>query len=220
MTSYFCLSSSSSSCTNSYGVNIARFFNPQELKISGFSSYLHPVLGGDRLLAIGREADEETGRVTGFQITLFDVTDLNNTSVLQRYTLEDQWSSSSAENDHMAFRYLPESNLLLIPLSIRGRGDKRDPFDGFTVYSVDPNGMEPIQPRFSVSMVEDPSSIRYGCWYDAYLPARTLVFKGNATFVKGHSSVSYTLGDTQTQRWYHNFDDGRDKTTGCFSYWR
>lgn len=211
-----------SSCflTNILHTN-ARLSNLQELKISGFSSYLHPVLGGDRLLAIGREADEETGRVTGFQITLFDVSDLHNTSVLQRYTLEDRWSSSSAENDHMAFRYLPQSNLLLLPMSIRGYdSSKRDPFDGFTVYYVDPTGTEPIQPRFSVSMVDDPSSIRYGCWYDAYLPARTLVFQGNATFVKGHSSVSYTLGDTQTQRWYHNFDDGNDKTTGCFSYWR
>ena len=120
----------------------------------------------------------------------------------------------------MAFRYLPQSNLLLIPMSIRGYDNKRDPFDGFTVYYVDPTGTEPIRPRFSVSMVDDPSSIRYGCWYDAYLPARTLVFQGNATFVKGHSSVSYTLGDTQTQRWHHNFDDGKDKTTGCFSYWR
>ena len=193
--------------------------NPQELKITGFSSYLHPI-GDDRLLAIGREADEDTGRVTGFQITLFDVSDLNNTAVLQRYTLEEQWSSSSAENDHMAFRYLPQSDLLLIPLSIRGIYDKRDPFDGFTVYYVNPSGKEKIEPRFSVSMVEDPSFIRYGCWYDAYMPARTLVFRGNATFIKGHSSVSYTLGDSQTQRWYHNFDDGQDKTNGCSTYWR
>ena len=172
------------------------------------------------MLAIGREADEETGRVTGFQITLFDVSDLNNTLVLQRYTLEEQWSSSTAENDHLAFRYLPQSNLLLIPLSIRGMYDKRDPFDGFTVYYVNPSGTGKIEPRFSVSMVEDPSFIRYGCWYDAYMPARTLVFRGNATFIKGHSSVSYTLGGTQSQRWYHNFDDGLDKTSGCFSYWR
>ena len=34
-----------------------------ELKIPGYSAYLHPV-GGDRLLGVGQDADD-TGRVTG-----------------------------------------------------------------------------------------------------------------------------------------------------------
>jgi len=201
-----------------YTLDLSDPENPKltdELKISGFSSYLHPV-GDDRLLAIGREANEETGRVTGFQITLFDVADLTNTRVVQRYTIEDQWSSSLAERDHLAFRYLPLSKLLLIPLSIHGSGDKREPFDGFSVYYVDD---ETIEPRFSVSMVEEPNAIRYGCWYDAYMSARTLVFKGDATFIKGHSLVSYDLG-SQEQRWYHNLDEDRTEKDRCYYYWR
>ena len=202
-----------------YTIDLSDPENPvltDELKISGFSSYLHPV-DDDRLLAIGREADESTGRVTGFQITLFDVANLTDTRVLQRYTIEEQWSSSTAERDHLAFRYLPQSKLLLIPLSIRGVGDKREAFDGFSIYYVDDSK---IEPRFSVSMVENSNIIRYGCWYDAYMPARTLVFQGDATFIKGHSLVSYDLG-TQEQRWYHNLDEGRDEENNqCFYYWK
>ncbi|GIT77045.1 MAG: hypothetical protein Ct9H300mP31_15760 [Acidimicrobiaceae bacterium] len=41
-----------------------------ELKITGFSGYLHPV-GPDRVLGIGQEATDE-GRTTGTKVTLFE----------------------------------------------------------------------------------------------------------------------------------------------------
>ncbi|MFZ4517047.1 MAG: beta-propeller domain-containing protein, partial [Microthrixaceae bacterium] len=45
-----------------------------ELKIPGFSEYLHPV-GDGRLLGVGSDADPATGAVTGAKISLFDVSD-------------------------------------------------------------------------------------------------------------------------------------------------
>ena len=45
-----------------------------ELKIRGYSAYLHPV-GDDLLLGIGQDADDD-GRVVGAQASLFDVSDL------------------------------------------------------------------------------------------------------------------------------------------------
>ncbi|MEL7208403.1 MAG: beta-propeller domain-containing protein, partial [Actinomycetota bacterium] len=47
-----------------------------ELKIPGFSDYLHPV-GDDHLLGVGMDGDED-GRVEGAVISLFDVSDLTN----------------------------------------------------------------------------------------------------------------------------------------------
>ena len=45
-----------------------------ELKVTGFSSYLHPY--GDRyLLGIGYEADEDTGIVTGLKLSMFDISE-------------------------------------------------------------------------------------------------------------------------------------------------
>ena len=45
-----------------------------ELKIAGYSSYLHPI-GDDLLLGIGQDATEQ-GRTLGTQLSLFDVSDL------------------------------------------------------------------------------------------------------------------------------------------------
>ena len=184
-----------------------------ELKISGFSSYLHPV-GDTRLLAIGKEANETTGRVTGFQITLFDVSDLTNTTVLQRYTIDQRWASSAAESDHLAFRYLPKSKRLILPISIHySWDDEVETFDGFKVFSVTD---EKIESRFSISMTNS-ASIKRGCWYHAYLSPRSMVFDGNLTVVKGHGYSSYEL-DTEKMRWSHNLDDNVPKER-CSSYW-
>ena len=43
-----------------------------ELKIPGFSDYMHP-LGADHLLTIGRDIDEETQRDNGTALQIFDV---------------------------------------------------------------------------------------------------------------------------------------------------
>ena len=44
-----------------------------ELKIPGYSAYLHPV-GDDLLLGVGQDATEQ-GRRLGTQLSLFDVSD-------------------------------------------------------------------------------------------------------------------------------------------------
>lgn len=45
-----------------------------ELKISGFSEYLH-FYGDNLLLGIGMEADEETGATDGMKLSMFDISD-------------------------------------------------------------------------------------------------------------------------------------------------
>jgi len=46
-----------------------------ELEVNGYSSYLHPA-GADHLLAVGMDADD-SGSVLGFQVSLFDISDLS-----------------------------------------------------------------------------------------------------------------------------------------------
>ena len=53
-----------------------------ELKILGYSAYLHPV-GGDLLLGVGQDATDE-GRRLGTQLSLFDVCDPANPARLQQ----------------------------------------------------------------------------------------------------------------------------------------
>lgn len=86
-----------------------------QLKVNGFSRYLHPV-GDDHLLAIGRDADEN-GRTRGLQVSLFDVSDLNNPTRVDQYLIQPDggWSWSPAEWDHHAFSFFPESGVMAIP---------------------------------------------------------------------------------------------------------
>ena len=70
-----------------------------ELKITGYSGYLHPV-GPDRILGIGQEATDE-GRTTGTKVTLFDVSDLD--APVDLATWSPGGGHSGAEWDHHAF---------------------------------------------------------------------------------------------------------------------
>jgi Beta propeller domain len=82
-----------------------------ELKLPGYSAYLHPA-GAGRVLGLGQDGTE-TGQVTGLQLSLFDVTNLDAPHRLDRQRLSGAWSD--AEADHHAFTMA--GNLALIPYS-------------------------------------------------------------------------------------------------------
>jgi uncharacterized secreted protein with C-terminal beta-propeller domain len=82
-----------------------------ELKIPGYSAYLHPVADG-RLLGIGQDATDE-GMVQGSQVSLFDVSDLANPVRLDTHTLSEG-TTSQVEYDHHAFLYW--EGLAMIPV--------------------------------------------------------------------------------------------------------
>ncbi len=100
-----------------------------ELKIRGYSSYLHP-LGGNLLLGIGQDATDE-GRVLGVQASLFDVSDLRRPRRLDALSLGPSWSA--AENDHHAFLWWPRARLAVIPVVASGER----PFTGALGLTVD-----------------------------------------------------------------------------------
>ncbi len=105
-----------------------------ELKVTGFSSYLHPMAEG-HLLSVGMEADDE-GRVIGLAVSVFDVSDLSRPQLLHRHLLEgdDQtWSWSEALSDHHAFTY--HRGVLSIPAYLGNQG--WPPFSGLFVLAVD-----------------------------------------------------------------------------------
>lgn len=89
-----------------YVLDLSDPANPMEvgeLKIPGFSRYLHPLSGG-LLLGVGRDADPQTGWERGLQATLFDVSDPANPTQIAILPLGDD-AYSPVEHDHRAFRY-------------------------------------------------------------------------------------------------------------------
>jgi hypothetical protein len=87
-----------------------------ELKITGYSSYLHPA-GDGRLIGVGQEASTD-GRRRGTHVSLFDVSDLDSPRRLAQHHVKG--GDSEAEFDPHAFLYWPADGLLVIPLSVYG----------------------------------------------------------------------------------------------------
>ena len=103
-----------------------------ELKVLGYSAYLHPI-GDGRLIGVGQDATED-GRQLGTQVALFDVRDPAAPTRVAQATLPN--SSSGAEWDHHAFLWWPDASLVAIPVS----AFDGTPFEGLVGYTVDVDG--------------------------------------------------------------------------------
>lgn len=121
--------------------------NPQvlgELKIPGFSDYLHPV-DENTLIGIGQSTELFPSgfvRTNGVQISLFDVSDWSNPQVIEQQTLGGAGSWTDVSNTHKAFAYLPESQIMAFPATLYASHDDffRGPeAEGIFAYQVDPN---------------------------------------------------------------------------------
>jgi hypothetical protein len=105
-----------------YTLDLSDPANPQvlgELKIPGYSAYLHPI-NEDLLLGIGQNVDPQTNEPTGTQVSLFDVSDLKHPALLYRSALGQGWSA--AESDHHAFLYWPATGLVVVPFGQQAVG--------------------------------------------------------------------------------------------------
>jgi len=184
-----------------------------ELKVSGFSEYLHPIDSEETLLlAIGHDADE-TGNILGYQISLFNASDASEPTLVNRLVVENDentWSSSSASWDERAFRFLPLGEAmgkLIVPMSIYTYQEfdtdtgalLETPisknFEGFSIFNV-ANGE--ITKDFDIDhSLEIPYDESCNFMYD-WLPERSFVFDGNVVTMKKHTviSTSLTTGNT------------------------
>lgn len=117
-----------------------------ELKIAGYSAYLHP-LGDGLLLGVGQDAEEETGRTLGTQVSLFDVADPTDPQRLDTLTVEN--SASDVEHDHRAFLHWPATGLTVVPLTRwwHGEGDlPPGPPNGALAFTAGRDGFAPVGP--------------------------------------------------------------------------
>jgi len=197
-----------------YALDLSDHTSPEVkgfLKVTGYSNYLHPYDDeGEYLLGVGQDADKD-GISTGLQISLYNVADLSNPRLEQRYNVEDEdsvISSSSAQHDAKAFRFLPISKKLIIPTSIGGI-ESGDTFDGFNVFHVSHVG---IYFSFSIrhSYEKKTSS---SCSYNVFLRPRSLVHANTVTTIKGHSVLAHDLS-TKELKWTLRLDSDNTDCNG------
>ena len=99
-----------------------------ELKIPGYSTYLHPY-DENHLIGIGMQTEEKIYRdssgkvtstsavITGMKMALFDVTDVNNPIQISDTIIGDRRTTSAILTNHKALLFSKEKELLAIPVN-------------------------------------------------------------------------------------------------------
>ena len=137
-----------------------------ELKIPGFSTYMH-LMDEDHLLTIGYDADDQGDFAwfTGVMLQIFDVSDLTRPTLAHKEVIGTRGTSSEALTNHLAFNYYPTREALALPMTVcEGGGEgggfgEEMTFSGLMVYHVT------AEEGFSLTgEVTHPPSADIGCW--------------------------------------------------------
>jgi len=123
-----------------------------ELKIPGYSTYLHPY-DENTLIGIGKEVKIERryyGEIevnVGVKVSIFDVSDFSNPKELHTLILDDK-SYSNVEYNHKAVLFSKEKNLLAFPITRFDEKDKETKNE-YLVLSIDLENGISIKKRIS-----------------------------------------------------------------------
>jgi uncharacterized secreted protein with C-terminal beta-propeller domain len=105
-------------------IDLSNPYSPKllgELKIPGYSDYLHP-FGENLILGIGKDSVEYRGNAweQGLRMTLFDVSDFYNPVDLFYITIGGRGTDSEALKNPRAFLICTERNIIAFPATVHG----------------------------------------------------------------------------------------------------
>jgi inhibitor of cysteine peptidase len=115
-----------------------------ELKVPGFSTYLHP-LNDQYLLALGQDtiAEGDVVRINGLQLSVFDISNFADPKLIHSEIIGDRGTYSEALHNHKALTYWPEKRLLGLPVNLYevshspdSSGYGTNTFNGLYVYRL------------------------------------------------------------------------------------
>ncbi len=143
-----------------------------ELKIPGYSSYLH-MYDENHVIGLGMENNT-------VKLSLFDVTKVNAPTEMARYTVQGDYAYSDALDEPKAFLLDEQKELLVIPVSI-------------TQYGV-VSGGDVVSPSGKEDGVASTPVMQAGYWQGAYVFKLTLTgfeLKGGITHQENTSQQYY-----------------------------
>ncbi len=112
-----------------------------ELKIPGFSNYLHPI-GEDLLLGIGQDVDEKTGQQEGIKLSIFDVSDGGKPKEINNVVFGGSGSYAEVLYNHKALMLNLKDNMIGFTARLTEITDalRKDSFNGALLLEVKENG--------------------------------------------------------------------------------
>ena len=167
-----------------------------QLKIPGFSNYLHPY-DENHIIGLGQDTVEEQGRTTtgGLKIALFDVTDVNNPKEEAKLIIGGQGTSSEAFYDHKAFLLDKERNFVIFPVSEVKNGNWEHVWQGAYVLRVRPDVGFTVQGK-ETHATYDPAKL-----YDTYsTQVRRALYIGDVLYTLSPKKIKMNdLRDLQVE---------------------
>lgn len=152
-----------------FSVDLSDPQNPKilgELKIPGFSEYLHPY-GDGKLLGIGMDVDEEGVTTSGVKISMFDTSDPSDVKEEDKLVIEDSYSTDVSYNYKAA---LIDTEKNLIGFKTYGNGEgavyriySYDAAKGFTeVFEAQTNSNDSVRGLYvgNVFYLVDGNTVR------------------------------------------------------------
>lgn len=171
-----------------------------ELKIPGFSTYLHPIgenhllgLGYDTKLVTEVQGTEPFIRRLGLKLSLFDVTDISNPIEQDVEYIGKEGTYSLAIDDHHAFFIHKDNSLYGFPVTLYDYSNPAAPFlgDGAMIFKVtEENGIE-----HEASLFPEYQGQSEEYWIYS---TKRILYIGNALYaVKERGVTSYDINTYQ-----------------------
>lgn len=180
-----------------------------ELKIPGFSNYLHPY-DENHLIGFGKDALEvtindwqgkpmATAFELGMKISLFDVSDVENPVEKFTETIGDRGTYSELLNNHKALLFSKDQNLLAFPITVMEvKGNKLDregrphygefAFQGALIYELDLENGFNLQGTIS-HLTEKEMQRAQNYWYDFDQHITRILYIGDTLYTSSRGML-------------------------------
>ena len=181
-----------------------------QLKIPGYSDYLHPY-DENHLIGIGKEAVEaEEGDFAWYQgvkISLFDVTDVSKPKEMAKYEIGDRGTDSPVLWDHKALLFDGPRNLLVFPVLIAEIDEDKYPsgvppnaygdyvWQGAYVFHISPE--QGIVLRGGITHLDDiVDLLKSGYYFDSPYSVKRSLYIDNALYTISNKRIKMNSLET------------------------
>ena len=184
-----------------FAIDLSSPSNPKvlgELKIPGYSTYLHPY-DENRLIGFGRDTEElittdsrgnivSTGTVNrGLKLALFDISNMSNPKELSVVTIGNKNANSELLHNPKALLFSKEKGFIAFPVTQYADtdydGTEYKAFTGAHVYNINPNG---ITLRGKISQASGNTNSA-GDMYNDYI--QRIIYIGNTFYCASNNGI-------------------------------